>query len=140
PGEHEGGDTSMSGGDGATGGSGGSAGIPPDVLMRANAVVYYETQQVAASTTKIQMKLNIKNQSPDPLPMPHVKIRYWLTAEHTGMLHNYYSGDDTRPTQLAFVDAGERSYVEMTFAGAASISQGDVINRSEVQLEVTNDS
>jgi len=130
----EGGDASTAGGSSGNA-AGGSAMIPPDVLMRASAVVYYQTAVTAASVSRIEMKLNLKNQSPDPLPMTNVSIRYWLTAEATPTVHNYYAGPSVTPVKTVFVDAGADSYALMTFVGAGTILQqeGD-LNKSEIQL------
>jgi hypothetical protein len=134
----KGGTTSQGGVTSAAGtAGGGSVGVPPDVLERASAIVYYETTHTAASDGTIQMKLKIKNQSDDPLPMASVKIRYWFTAEVTPTLHQYYTGDHVRPAMAAFVDEGDASHALMTFGGG-SIAKGEDINFSEVQLEMTN--
>jgi hypothetical protein len=131
--DDEGGDASPAGSAGNA--AGGSAMVPPDVLMRASAVVYYQTAVTAASVSRIEMKLNLKNQSPDPLPMTNVSIRYWLTAEATPTVHNYYAGPSVTPVKTVFVDAGAESYALMTFVGAGTILQqeGD-LNKSEIQL------
>lgn len=123
---------------GGTGGAGGSGGVPADVLARAKAIVYYQTSHAMASDGTIQMKLHIKNQSDDPLPMANVKIRYWFTAEVPPTLHQYYTGAAARPAMAAFVDAGANSHALMTFGGDGSIVKGGDINLSEVQLEITN--
>jgi endoglucanase len=127
-----------------TGGSSGSAGaggtpamIPPEVLARASAVVYYQTMEAAAMDGKIQMKLFIKNQSADPLPMANVKIRYWFTAEVATELHQYFTGEQARPAMAMFVNDAANSHALMTFGGGV-IKQGQDINFSEIQLEITN--
>lgn len=123
------------------GGSGGSSTsmVPADVLARAKAIVYYQTQHTSAMDKTIQMKLFVKNQSPDPLPMDHVKIRYWLTAEVATELHQYYTGPSCPNPKAVFVDAAADSNVTMTFGGG-SIAMGSDMNASEVQLEITNNS
>ncbi len=128
----------------STGGASGSAGaggvapmIPPEVLARASAVVYYETKETTAIGSKIQMKLFIKNQSADPLPMTNVKIRYWCTAEVATELHQYYMGDHAKPSMAAFVSDAANSHALMTFGGGV-IAKGEAINLSEVQLEIAN--
>ena len=131
------------GGGGAAGGSGGAGGsgttVPPEVLAKAKAIVDYKTEHAMASDKTIQMKLNIRNQSDDPLPSANIKIRYWFTAEATPTLHQYYTGDDVRPAAAKFVDDGANSHVLMTFVGSPSaIKKGDSINRSEVQLVIEN--
>jgi len=123
---------------GGTGGSGGGATtIPPEVLARASAIVYYQTAQTAEMDKTIQMKLLIKNQSPDPLPMSHVKIRYWFTAEVSTELHQYYTGPQAQTPKAVFVDAALNSHALMTFGGGSIVMGGDM-NASEVQLEITN--
>ena len=128
------------GGDSASAGgaeSGGSSAVPPDVLMRASAVVYYETSHTVASDKTIQMKLHIKNQSPDPLPMAHVSIRYWFTAEATPTLHQYYTGPQAQQPMVEVVGAGPNSNALMTFGGGSIVTGAD-INGSEVQLEISS--
>jgi hypothetical protein len=122
---------------GGTGGTGGSNTVPPDVLERASAIVYYETSHTTAMDGTIQMKLYIVNQSADPLPMKNVKIRYWFTAEVTPTLHQYHTGEDVRPPSAAFVDAGDETHVLMTFGGG-TIAKGADKSRSEVQLQIDN--
>jgi endoglucanase len=131
---------------GGTGGAGGSSagtagnaagGVPPDVLARASAIVYYQTSHTAASDNTIQMKLHIKNQSPDPLPMANVKIRYWFTAEVATELHQYYTGPEAKLPKAVFVNDGADSHALMTFGGGSIVMGGD-LNASEVQLEITN--
>lgn len=145
------GDTAMDGGEAAsvggttagaagsaTGGSGGSGTtVPPDVLASASAIVDYRTDRATASDKTIQMVLNIRNQSDNPLPMTNVKIRYWFTAEAAPTLHQYYTGEDVRPPSAKFVDDGANSHVLLTFGGG-SIKKGDIISRSEVQLVIEN--
>jgi len=125
----------------STGGTGGTGGgpsvVPPDVLARAKAIVYYQTAHATAMDKTIQMKLYIKNQAPDPLPMDHVKIRYWLTAEVTTELHQYYTGPEVPNPKAVFVNDAANSNVLMTFGGG-SIALGSDMNASEVQLEITN--
>lgn len=120
---------------GGTAGGGGSGSVPADVLMRASAVVYYRTSETAESTKKVQMKLNIVNQSSDPLPMSHVTIRYWATAEVAPTLHQYYVAMQLTAPDAEFVSAGDGSYALMTFGGG-SITKGQDLNESEVQLEL----
>jgi hypothetical protein len=130
----EGGDESAAGGSPGDA-TGGSAMVPPDVAMRASAVVYYQTAVTAASVSRIEMKLNLKNKSADPLPMTNVSIRYWLTAEATPAVHNYYAGPSVTPVKTVFVDAGAESYALMTFVGAGTIAQQETdLNKSEIQL------
>ncbi len=124
-------------GSGGASGAGGSTTVPPDVLARAGAIVHYQTSHVAASDGTIQMKLNITNQSDDPLPMASVKIRYWCTAEVVPELHQYYTGPQARPAMAAFVNDGANSHALMTF-GAGVIAKGGQISDSEVQLVLTN--
>jgi len=132
------GGTGGSSGAGGSGGSGGSGGVPPDVLMNASAIVYYETTHTTASDKTIQMKLHIVNQSADPLPLASVKIRYWFTAEATPALHQYYVGPSVKDPKAAFVNDGENSHALLTFGGGSIVKGGD-INASEVQLEMTGD-
>lgn len=127
------------GGTGGAAGSGGAPTVPPDVLQRASVIVYYETSHTSAMDGTIQMKLHIKNQSPDALPMVNVKIRYWFTAEVTPELHQYYTGPQAQQPKAAFVNDGAESHALMTFGGG-SIVQGGDMNASEVQLELTNNS
>lgn len=131
-----GGTAGAGGGTGGTAGAGGSTGVPPDVLERASAIVYYQTSEVTASTGTIQMKLNIVNQADDPLPMTNVKIRYWATAEKTPQLIQYYTGPEARPPSAVFVSDGANSHALMTFGGG-SIAKGGDFNASEVQLVMT---
>jgi hypothetical protein len=131
----EGGDSGTIGGKGGTGGT--STTVPPDVLARASAVVYYQTSHATASDKIIQMKLSIKNQSADPLPMANVKIRYWFTAEAVPELHQYYTGPEAQMPKAAFVDDAADSHVLMTFGGGSIVMGGDM-NASEIQLEITN--
>jgi len=122
----------------ATGGSGGtSTTVPPDVLARASAVVYYETTHATASDKIIQMKLYVVNQSADPLPMKNVKIRYWFTAEVAPTLHQYFTGSEASMPNAAFKDMGADSHVLMTFGGGSIVKGGDK-NKSEVQLEISS--
>ena len=128
----------------ASGGTGGGSGggatmVPADVLARASAIVYYQTAQTAEMDKTIQMKLFIKNQSPDPLPMSHVKIRYWFTAEVSTELHQYYTGPQAQTPKAVFVDAAANSHALMTFGGG-SIAMGGDMNASEIQLEISNNS
>lgn len=144
-----GGGSSGAGGNGGTAGAGGVAGasgsagaggtaaIPPDVLARASAVVYYQTSHATAMDKTIQMKLFITNQSADPLPMAHVKIRYWFTAEVTTELHQYYTGPQVKMPQAMFVSDGANSHVLLTFGGGSIVKGGDM-NASEIQLEIDN--
>jgi hypothetical protein len=127
------------GGKGGAGGSSGSGGggVSPDVLQRASVIVYYETNQATASTGTIAMKLFVENKSADPLPMASVKIRYWLTAEVSTELHQYYTGPQAQQPKAVFVEDGANSHVLMTF-GAGSIVKGGDLNASEVQLAITN--
>jgi hypothetical protein len=127
-----------SSGTGGSAGSGGSNGVPPDVLMNASAIVYYETSHTTASDKTIQMKLHIVNQSADPLPLASVKIRYWFTAEATPALHQYYVGPSVKDPKAAFVNDGENSHALLTFGGNSIVKGGD-INSSEIQLEMTGD-
>jgi hypothetical protein len=131
-----GGKAGAGGSSAGSGGTGGS-GVPPDVLARASAIVYYQTSHATASDGTIQMKLFIKNQSDDPLPMASVKIRYWFTAEVTPDLHQYYTGPEAKTPKAVFVSDGDNSHVLMTFGGGSIVKGGD-INASEVQLEMTN--
>ncbi len=133
-----GGTTNASG----SGGGGGTSSVPPDVLERASAIVYYRTSETTADSKKIAMKLNIVNQSPDPLPLAHVKIRYWATAEKSPDLHNYYVVESFKPVKSEYIDAGDDSHALMSFVGApgsVSMSETD-INRSEIQLELSTNS
>jgi Cellulose binding domain len=123
---------------GGTGGSGATM-VPADVLARASAIVYYQTAHATAMDGTIQMKLFIKNQSPDPLPMDHVKIRYWFTAEVTTELHQYYTGPQAQQPKAAFVSAAKDSHALLTFGGGSIVMGGDM-NASEVQLEISNNS
>jgi hypothetical protein len=126
-------------GNGAAGSSGAtSTTVPPDVLARASAVVYYETSHTMASDGTIQMKLYVVNQGPDPLPVANLSLRYWLTAEATPELHQYYHGPAYADDNAAFVDAAENSHVLMTFTGAGALAKGQDRNASEVQLELVN--
>jgi hypothetical protein len=127
---------SATGGKGGSGGSGGG-GVSPDVLARASAIVYYQTSHATASDSTIQMKLFIKNQSDDPLPMASVKIRYWFTAEVTPTLHQYYTGPEAKMPEAVFVDDGADSHALLTFGGGSIVKGGDM-NASEVQLEMNN--
>lgn len=123
---------------GSTGGSGGtSTTVPPDVLARAQAIVYYETTHGTASDKIIQMKLYVVNQSADPLPMKNVKIRYWFTAEVAPTLHQYFTGSEASMPSAAFKDMGADSHVLMTFGGGSIVKGGDK-NKSEVQLEISS--
>jgi hypothetical protein len=136
--------TKTGGAGGTAGSSAGSAGmggggVPPDVLARASAIVYYQTSHTAASDGTIQMKLYIKNQSPDPLPMANVKIRYWFTAEVAPELHQYYTGSEAKQPKAVFVNDAANSHALMTFGGGSIVMGGDM-NVSEVQLEITNNS
>lgn len=133
----QGGKAGAGGTGGASGGTGGSSTVPPDVIMRADAVVYYETSHSTASDKTIQMKLHIKNQSADPLPMAHVKIRYWFTAEAAGTPHQYYTGPEAKGPMAAIVSAGKDTHVLMTFSGGSIVKGGDM-NASEVQLEISS--
>jgi Cellulose binding domain len=126
-----------SGGTGGGGGGGGASMVPADVLARASAIVLYQTTEVAEMDKTIQMQLFIKNQSPDPLPMSHVKIRYWFTAEVSTSLHQYYTGPEAQLPKAVFVDAAANSHVLMTFGGGSIVMGGD-INRSQIQLVVDN--
>src|SRR4029079_14732389 len=83
------------------------------------------------------MKLFIKNQSADPLPMANVKIRYWFTAEVTPELHQYYTGPQAQLPKAAFVNDAANSHVLMTFGGGSIVKDGDM-NASEIQLEISN--
>jgi mannan endo-1,4-beta-mannosidase len=125
------------GGGGSGGAGGGGTTVPPEVLARASAVVYYQTAHPAASDKTIQMKLHIKNQSADPLPMANVKIRYWFTAEVTPELHQYYTGPEAKSPKAAFVNDGANSHALLTFGGGSIVMGGDY-NASEIQLEITN--
>ena len=130
-------------GGGGTAGSGGTGGsgttVPPDVLARASAIVYYQTAHATAMDKTIQMKLYIKNQSADPLPMANVKIRYWFTAEVATELHQYYTGPEAKSPKAVFVSAGADSHALLTFGGGSIVKGGDM-NASEIQLEITNNS
>lgn len=122
----------------SAGGSGGtSTTVPPDVLARAQAIVYYETTHATASDKIIQMKLYVVNQSADPLPMKNVKIRYWFTAEVAPTLHQYFTGSEASMPNAAFKDMGADSHVLMTFGGGSIVKGGDK-NKSEVQLEISS--
>lgn len=121
---------------GGMGGAGGTD-VPPDVLERASVIVYYQTSRTTALDGIIQMKLFIKNQSPDPLPMSSVKIKYWFTAEVEPTLHQYYTGPQAQQPKATFVDAGDESHALMTFGGGSIVMGGD-LNASEVQLEIAN--
>jgi hypothetical protein len=125
------------GGSGGTTGGGGGGSVPPDVLMRASAVVYYETSHATASDKTIQMKLHIKNQSPDPLPMGSVSIRYWFTAEVAPTLHQYYVAQQLTLPKAELVSMDDETHVLMTFGGG-SITMGQDINFSEVQLDISS--
>ena len=96
------------GGSGGSGGSGGTTGVPPDVLERASAVVYYETSHATASDKIIQMKLYVENKAADPLPMASVTIRYWFTAEVATTLHQYFTGSQAQMPKAVFVDDGAK--------------------------------
>jgi hypothetical protein len=139
----EGGEASVAGtssGGKATGGSGGAGGtgtVPPDVLARADVIVYYETSHATASDKIIQMKLYVENKSADPLPMANVKIRYWFTAEATPTLHQYYTGSEAQMPKAVFVDAAADSHALMTFGGGSIVKGGDR-NKSEIQLEISS--
>jgi endoglucanase len=124
-------------GGGAGGAAGTSTGVPPDVLARANAIVYYETTHTKAADKIIQMKLYIENKSADALPMANVKIRYWLTAEVATTLHQYFTGAQAQMPKAVFVNDGTNSHVDMTF-GAGSIVKGGDKNQTEVQLEISS--
>jgi hypothetical protein len=128
-------------GSGGTAGSGGTGttGVPPDVLARASAIVYYQTAHATAMDKTIQMKLFIKNQSADPLPMANVKIRYWFTAEVSTELHQYYTGPEAKSPKAVFVSAGADSHALLTFGGGSIVKGGDM-NASEIQLEIDNNS
>jgi hypothetical protein len=119
-------------------GSGGGSTVSEDVLKRAKVIVYYRTSETTASSKKVQMKLNIVNQAPDPLPMAHVKIRYWATAEQTPELHNYYVVESFKPVTSEFVSAGDESHALMSFVGAPGVvAVGETdLNKSEIQLEL----
>lgn len=119
------------------GGAGGGSSVPPDVLARATAIVYYKTNHTAASDKIIEMFLHIENKSSDPLPMTNVKIRYWFTAEATPELHQYYEGPEAKPAYVTFVDDGANSHALMTFGGGSIVKGGDY-NKSEVQLQISN--
>ena len=127
------------GGASAGGTGGGATMVPADVLARASAIVYYQTQHATAMDKTIQMKLYIKNQAQDPLPMDHVKVRYWLTAEVATELHQYYTGPEVPNPKAVFVNDAASSNVLMTFGGG-SIPMGADMNASEVQLEISNNS
>lgn len=131
------GGTTGSGGKAGAGGAGGSTGVPPDVLERADAIVYYETSHTMASDKIIQMKLFIENKSADPLPMANVTIRYWLTAEVATTLHQYFTGAEAQMPKAVFVDDGANSHVDMTFGGGSIVKGGDR-NKSEIQLEISS--
>jgi len=137
----EGGDGNTTAGtaNGGSGGSGGGNGVPPDVLARASVIVYYETSHTTASDKTIQLKLHIKNQSPDPLPMAHVSIKYWCTAEVAPTLHQYYTGPQAQLPEAEYVSAGADSYALMTFGGGSIVKDGD-LNASEIQLELASNS
>ena len=125
----------------STGGSGGAGGtgttVPPDVLARADVIVYYETSHVAASDKIIQMKLYVENKSADPLPMANVKIRYWFTAEAAPTLHQYYTGAEAQMPKAVFVDAAADSHALLSFGGGSIVKGGDR-NKSEIQLEIAS--
>ncbi|HEX2872592.1 MAG TPA: cellulose binding domain-containing protein [Polyangiaceae bacterium] len=122
---------------GGSGGAGGTGTVPPDVLARADVIVYYETSHTTASDKIIQMKLYVENKSADPLPMAHVKIRYWFTAEATPTLHQYYTGAEAQMPKAVFVDAAADSHALMTFGGGSIVKGGDR-NKSEIQLEISS--
>ena len=126
---------------GAAGGSGGAGGggttVPPEVLARADVIVYYETSHTTASDKIIQMKLYVENKSADPLPMANVKIRYWFTAEAATTLHQYYTGAEAQTPKAVFVDAGEDSHALLSFGGGSIVKGGDR-NKSEIQLEIAS--
>jgi len=125
----------------ATGGSGGAGGsgttVPPDVLARADVIVYYETSHTTASDKIIQMKLYVENKSDDPLPMANVKIRYWFTAEVAATLHQYYTGSEAKLPKAVFVDAAADSHALLTFGGGSIVKGGDR-SKSEIQLEIAS--
>ena len=139
----EGGSDSGTGED-ASGGAGENGGgtnmVPPDVLARAKVIVLYQDQETAPETKGIRMKLNITNQSPDPLPMDHVKIRYWFTAEGSPTLHQYYVAPELGTHAAVFVNDAKNSHALMTFGGGGSIIMGGDINKAEVQLAVDSSS
>jgi hypothetical protein len=118
--------------------SGGATSVPPDVLARASAVVYYQTSHTMPSDGTIQMKLHVVNRGSDPLPVANLSIRYWFTAEATPELHQYYHGPAYADDNASFVEAGENSYALMTFSGDGALTKGQDMNASEVQLEITN--
>jgi hypothetical protein len=139
------GSPSTAGAGGASGGtagsgSGGVTTLPPDVLARASAVVYYETSHTMAADAAIQMKLYVVNQGPDPLPVANLALRYWFTAEIAPELHQYFHGAAYSDDSASFVDAGADSHVLMTFSGSGTLSKGQDRNLSEVQLEITSNS
>jgi hypothetical protein len=136
-GKAAGGGSGGSAGMGGGGGSGGGNTVPADVLARASAVVYYQTDHPAATDKTIKMKLHIKNQSADPLPMASVKIRYWFTAEATPELHQYYTGPQAQGPKAVYVNDGANSHALLTFTGGSIVMGGDY-NASEIQLEITN--
>jgi Cellulose binding domain len=135
--------TSAQGGEGdmggapSSGGSGGTGGVPPEVLEKADVIVYYQNQSDTADGF-IKVRLQLKNQADAPLPLAQVKIRYWFTAEVTPLLHQYYKGADVEGPMAAFVSDGPDSHALLTFAGG-TVAQGGDMNRSEVQLQVDND-
>jgi Cellulose binding domain len=129
------GGTSAEGG-AAEAGAGGGGGVPASVLANASVILYYATNQIAASTNKIHMQLFLQNKSADPLPMADVTIRYWMTSEVASpVLHNYYSGPFIVGQSQVFVADGANSYAELTFTGS-TIAQGADLNASEMQLDL----
>lgn len=133
----QGGANAGTGGGGGTAGAGGTSTIPPEVLERARAVVHYTCNATAASTNQIQMSLQIENKSTDALPMADVTIRYWLTAEATPELHQYYVHASLMSPKAQFVSDGENSHVVMSFGGG-SIPANNKLSESEVQLAAAN--
>ncbi|HEY6081403.1 MAG TPA: cellulose binding domain-containing protein, partial [Polyangiaceae bacterium] len=125
-------------GAGGGSGSGGATTVPPDMLARASAVVYYETSHTMATDGTIQMKLYIVNQGPDPLPVANLALRYWFTAETAPELHQYFHGAAYTDDSASFVDAAADSHVLMTFSGSGTLSKGQDRNLSEVQLQITS--
>lgn len=131
------GGTAQAGGSGGSS-SGGATAVPPDVLARASVVIYYQTSHGMPSDGTIQMKLHVVNQGSDPLPVANVSIRYWFTAEAAPELHQYYHGPAYADDNASFVEAGENSYALMTFSGDGTLTKGQDMNASEVQLEITS--
>jgi hypothetical protein len=111
--------------------------VPQDVIDAADVVLHSKNDKTTASSTEIFFHFFIENQSDDPLPMANVKVRFWFDPDgNTPSLASFYQASNIQGQTNTFHEAGENSYVEMSFTGK-TIAKGTDLNSTEFQLQIT---